>query len=145
MGNQMIMRKKEYEYDGPGHINLGLMAELKAHLKDQGFRQQEIADLVGVAKNTISMQLAGTRTMSVAVYMKIAEYTGFTPTMFRQTQTGDEIRMDLVQNRELFAEILRKLYNDFCELIFSCAKVILCVDKFSCCELYISHHGYFAT
>ena len=111
MGNQMIMRKKEYEYDGPGHINLGLMAELKAHLKDQGFRQQEIADLVGVAKNTISMQLAGTRTMSVAVYMKIAEYTGFTPTMFRQTQTGDEIRMDLVQNRELFAEILRKLYK----------------------------------
>jgi transcriptional regulator with XRE-family HTH domain len=111
MGNQMVMRKKEYEYDGPGHINLDLMAELKAHLKDQGFRQQEIANLVGVTKSTISMQLAGTRTMSVAVYMKIAEYTGFTPTMFRQTQTGDEIRMDLVQNRELFAEILRKLYK----------------------------------
>jgi transcriptional regulator with XRE-family HTH domain len=108
-GKTKIMKKKSADYTGPEHSKLELMGELKAYLRDRGISQRHLVEATGVTKSHLSQMLSGTRTMNAALYLKIAEMTGFIPKPFRGK--GDEIRMDLVQNRELFVEVLRKLYR----------------------------------
>jgi transcriptional regulator with XRE-family HTH domain len=59
-------------------LPLRIAANLRALLADRSMRQQELADILGVAQGTVSRYLAASRTPRVVELERIAEVFGIT-------------------------------------------------------------------
>jgi transcriptional regulator with XRE-family HTH domain len=103
----------ELTYKNGEEVKLEVLGQLKHYLKQRGIKQAALGRELGVARGHVSQMLSGVRGMQFWQFLRIVEITGFVPRQFIDASDDSEdlVQMDAVQNRELFVEILKKLYR----------------------------------
>lgn len=59
-------------------MNLVIANNILAHLRDQNKKQVDLADGIGISKQTVSKMLNGSRAINAIELKKVAEYLGVT-------------------------------------------------------------------
>ena len=106
---------------------------IQLQLRKNGRKQIELAEAIGVSKQTMSKILNGSRMVSISELKDIAGYFHVSMEKLMEKETGDESLIDMDQSRTWAIDLLRRAGTEkkraTLEALFELSEMILCYSE----------------